>query len=304
MDFRYIIAFVLLILKIGGFSQQNKYVLPDSIAELVSKKKYKEVRDLTFDLTRDLEDQEMKYRAIVMWCYLNIDYKLVNSKNGNDVLKRGVAKCAGYSQLVQEMCFHAGINAKIVSGDAKVTAAEVGKKLNFNDHAWNAVEINGVWYLSDVTWVKGITENEKGKEVTFFKDEFFLTDPLEFIKMGHFTKEKEMMFLLEKYSRRKYKNEPRYYGAYFETGHKIFDGTKVKGKTGRIFKLEVYKSDTINFEEIHLVYEQGKDNYGVHPYLIKEYEDKVVLLFDLKDIKAPDLVLWYEGSHFLGVRRK
>lgn len=130
MLLRYLLLLIGLLVVLVDFTQGKDYSVPDSIATEVSETRYKEVRDLTYALTKDLKDEEMIYRAIVKWISLNIEYKLTNSKDGNEVIKRGVAKCAGYSLLVHEMCFHAGIQSRIVEGDAKPGPSDVGKKLN------------------------------------------------------------------------------------------------------------------------------------------------------------------------------
>ena len=56
----------------------------------------------------------------------------------------GKAVCEGYSKLFQYLCYCTGINATQITGTADGGA-----------HMWNAVNIDGEWYQTDVTWDDG-----------------------------------------------------------------------------------------------------------------------------------------------------
>lgn len=63
-------------------------------------------------------------------------------------LMKGRAVCSGYSHLFYAMCKTMGLPVRIVSGQAD--------GLNgWGDHAWNLVQLNGVWYQLDCTWDAG-----------------------------------------------------------------------------------------------------------------------------------------------------
>lgn len=303
----YLKLFILLVLHISVglcFGQSDKYAIPDSIATEVSKTKYKEVRDLTFALTKDLEDEEMIYRAIVKWISLNVEYKITDSEDGNEVIKRGVAKCAGYSLLVHEMCFHAGLQSRIVSGASRPGPSAVGKNLDFNSHAWNAVRINGEWFLSDVTWVTSSSDIVTGDYTYGFSEEYFLQTPEESIKMGHYPEDPNLMFLDEEYPARKFKKEPRCYKDYLMNGKEILDQEEVKGVVGRNLKIEIVKSDTVDYSEFRITYLSGKDWFATKPISMKEKGDKVVLKFNLKEVRSEPLFLKYKGQTYLGMRKR
>lgn len=57
------------------------------------------------------------------------------------VLLDGKAVCSGYSETYYLMATAAGLNAKVVTGNA-----------NGGLHAWNLVQIDGKWLVVDVTW--------------------------------------------------------------------------------------------------------------------------------------------------------
>ncbi len=56
----------------------------------------------------------------------------------------GKSVCEGYSKLFQYLCYCTGINATQITGTADGGA-----------HMWNAVNIDGKWYQTDVTWDDG-----------------------------------------------------------------------------------------------------------------------------------------------------
>ena len=56
----------------------------------------------------------------------------------------GKAVCEGYSKLFQHLCYQTGINATQISGTA-----------DGGGHMWNAVNLDGDWYETDVTWGDG-----------------------------------------------------------------------------------------------------------------------------------------------------
>ncbi len=53
----------------------------------------------------------------------------------------GSAICEGYTKLFQSLCYSVGINATQVYGFAEGES-----------HMWNAVQLDSLWYMLDVTW--------------------------------------------------------------------------------------------------------------------------------------------------------
>jgi transglutaminase-like putative cysteine protease len=100
--------------------------------------------------------------AIFVWIAHNIDYDMegyasrkFNYLSPDSVLKSGRAVCSGYSSLFAHLCMHNRIQCLNVSGYAK-QALNVGFKRHGgesgsaiqgkeNDHAWNAIKLNGNW---------------------------------------------------------------------------------------------------------------------------------------------------------------
>ncbi len=67
-----------------------------------------------------------------------------------------------------------------MTGYSKGYGFDAGKKLSQNDHAWNAVKIEGKYFLADATWGAGVI-NHKGKYERKFNEAYFLSRPENFI---------------------------------------------------------------------------------------------------------------------------
>ncbi|WP_169630213.1 transglutaminase domain-containing protein [Flavobacterium humi] len=123
------------------------------------------------------------------WIAQNIAYDTVLFKKGTimeeDVtvaktLKNKKSVCAGYSQLLLELCNAAQIECLIIEG----TARYYNMGPNGAGHAWNAVKINGKWELIDTTWGSGYLD-DTGKFKKHLDLKYFLADP-EFMIIEHF----------------------------------------------------------------------------------------------------------------------
>lgn len=90
------------------------------------------------------------------------------------------AICTGYAQLFQAFCKKSNIPCQIVSGYTKNFPTS-RPHLQEPDHAWNAVKIDGKWYLLDVTWAAGITQHPEGFP-SRDTDYYFLPDPRQFLE--------------------------------------------------------------------------------------------------------------------------
>lgn len=154
---------------------------------------------LSYNLTHNLETDVEKFRAIYKWVCSNITgdisqhqkvsrkrKKLLNDSiaflNWNKkhlkvalkkLLNHKKTMCTGYAYLVKELCFLANIECEIIDGYGRTLDANVDD-LNPN-HSWNAVKLNGKWYLCDATWSSGYSLNNIF--IADYNDGYFLTDP-------------------------------------------------------------------------------------------------------------------------------
>ncbi len=72
-------------------------------------------------------------------------------QDAETVFKTRTAVCAGYSTLLAALGKAAGTEIIVVIGDARKEDGEVWGA----GHAWNAANVEGRWYLIDVTWDAG-----------------------------------------------------------------------------------------------------------------------------------------------------
>lgn len=84
----------------------------------------------------------------------------ISGQDWESVLKKKKAVCSGYTNLMNEMCRLAGIESVGISGWSKGFGYK-GYLEDYTDHAWNAVQVGGRWYLVDCTWDAGIVEWKK-----------------------------------------------------------------------------------------------------------------------------------------------
>ena len=104
-------------------------------------------------------------RSFSYWIMQNISYDISgfmnNVYNGNGIAgtltsKKGV--CQDYSELFEAMCDRVGIKCYTIIGYAKVFDYKPGSKFERTNHCWNMVDLDGNYYLLDITWNSGYVE--------------------------------------------------------------------------------------------------------------------------------------------------
>jgi transglutaminase/protease-like cytokinesis protein 3 len=146
------------------------------------------IESLAAYLTKPAKNDMEKARAIYRWVTKNIDYNVQGLFEGDygNVSAEGVLKsrrsvCSGYSNIFEKLANESGLKTVIISGYAKGYNYTPGMRFSGQtDHAWNAVKIDGKWYLIDSTWGAGWLGVDK-KYHREFNDYYFLTSPKEFI---------------------------------------------------------------------------------------------------------------------------
>lgn len=158
----------------------------DRQAEKAPSKWHQDLPRLTTYLIEPAENDFEKVRAIYTWITLNISYdhkviadssKRINKHIG-DILRRRKAICMGYAALFKQMSKLANLEAAVVDGYSKGTATSV-PDLSAPDHSWNAVKIEGQWYLLDATWGSSLLQRDE--TYTSINEDYFLSPPGDFI---------------------------------------------------------------------------------------------------------------------------
>src|SRR3982751_3633470 len=97
-----------------------------------------------------------KFDAILSWVVGNIkyDYRRYNSGSAfssdrslRRTLKRKRGICTDYAALMDSLCIYAGLQNVTITGYVKEVNFDVNDAIYFDNHAWNAVKLNGSWFL-------------------------------------------------------------------------------------------------------------------------------------------------------------
>jgi len=163
----------------------------DSHARETPTKYATNVEKLAAYLVKPAKNDFEKVRSFYVWMSENIAYDVElfrryrpgSSLNitPEDVLKSRKAVCQGYADLFTALCNEVGITSHLVPGYSKGFANRNRTDFSTADHAWNAVNIEGKWYLLDATWGAGGL-NDKMQYVASFNEKYFLSAPEEFVK--------------------------------------------------------------------------------------------------------------------------
>ena len=192
----YILIFLLFIGFISN-AQSEFNEIDKRVADIGFFPKDKLAEKITSEFKTDLE----KVRALFVWITDNItyDFELLESEKLkkefytsednviDKTLERKKAICSGYSLLFKKLCHDLDIECVVISGYSKQWVDSFISK-NVSDHAWNAVKIDGKWFLIDTTWA---SKNEHNSE----RDDFwFMTNPESFV-YSHYPEEEKWTLL-------------------------------------------------------------------------------------------------------------
>lgn len=131
-------------------------------------------------LTKDVSDPFIAIKNLHDWIALYTSYDVkaffagvIPSQEPTAVLQRHTAVCAGYAALFKRLATLAGIEALTIGG--------YGRGCGYNsiqteelkaNHDWNAVKVDGAWYLLDATWDSGYLDGSRF--VGEYSNDYFL----------------------------------------------------------------------------------------------------------------------------------
>jgi transglutaminase/protease-like cytokinesis protein 3 len=248
--------------------------------------------ELAYQLTSQLDTDVERFRAIYRWVCNNIanDYKLYKrnmrkrQRFKNDSLKltewnnrfRKLSFktlledqktiCTGYAYLVKELSKLANINCEVVNGYAKTSTINT-ESLDMPNHSWNAVELNGKWYLCDSTWASG-TPNPESLHFEFnYNDGFFLAEPKLFA-VNHYPEDTKWLLLnANQPTFQDFLDAPIIYGKTYNYLSAYLKPTKLhyelKKNEPLKFKCQLLKA--VDKKEVYLLIDNGSDSKKVHP---------------------------------------
>lgn len=160
-------------------------------------------------LEQSAQNDREKARAVYRWITANIAYDVQGLLSGNygDLSAEGVLQhrksiCHGYATLFQELAETMGLSVEFIGGVSKGYGYVPGTDIGVEDHAWNAVQLDGTWYLIDSTWGAGYIGDD-GNYIPKFNEHYFLTKPEHFI-YDHFPEDVQWQLLDQPISRQTY----------------------------------------------------------------------------------------------------
>ena len=109
-------------------------------------------------------------------------------------MKKRITQCSGYSRLFKEALKIFGIKSVLIHGIGRTY--NLSLKPHRENHEWNAIKINGKYYLCEVTWGAGKVENNKF--IKGYNTFYFCCPPEIFICTHYPTKELNKWMLLDK----------------------------------------------------------------------------------------------------------
>jgi len=185
MKLNYLIIILSLIIFTNHSKAQTSYSEIDKTWKKIPNNitKHKEIAHY---LTRNINTEKEKIRAIYIWITHNIKYDYTK-KNKNstyplshnfseEVLQKRKGVCLHYSSLFKTMAEDVGIKAYIINGISK----NYKDSISALSHSWNAVKIDNSYFFLDLTWASGFVINNI--YVNEFRDIYFLSKADEFIK--------------------------------------------------------------------------------------------------------------------------
>lgn len=187
--------------------QEVDFSKADSIVGLYENHDLNDLPLLSAKLTNGLDSEVEKFRAIYKWVAVNIenDFNLYArnkrirekwqgqpeklkewNRKFNPVafkvlLEKHKTICTGYAYLIKELAYYANLEAEVIDGYGRSSGANIGGD-GIPNHSWNAVELNGKWYLCDATWSSGALIAGTHSVLSEFSEAYFLTEPKVFIQ--------------------------------------------------------------------------------------------------------------------------
>jgi transglutaminase/protease-like cytokinesis protein 3 len=186
------------------------------------------ISELAKLLEQNTTTEAEKARIIYAWVTQHITYDVpafldaVNNDkypdvNPEKVLGDRTTICSGYSNLYQALAEEMDLKSVIVIGYAKGATPNIERFQDVN-HAWNAVQIDGAWYLLDATWGAGSVNNLKFQPN--YQPYYFATAPSELIN-NHFPQDLGWQLLSQIYTRAEFDNLPSIASRFYDLGLEI-----------------------------------------------------------------------------------
>jgi len=203
---------------------RDEYSRIDAYARSAPQSVAGNINSLADYLTTPARTDMDKVRVIYAWIVSHIRYDIEAANSpyrqkyysekefATRTLRARKGLCTGYALLFKFMLERAGVQAVSIRGYARTEDREAGNPVPKIDHEWNAVNIEGDWYLFDLAWAVS-TANEG--EIS--NDFYFMTPPSQFVAQ-HFPTEARWQLLDQPVAKARFDRFPKLYAPYFNLG--------------------------------------------------------------------------------------
>jgi hypothetical protein len=217
----------------------HDYVRADSVALAVPREATRSVASLAAHLRAALPGERDRARAIYRWLVENVEYDAAlffsgaifpPAQDAEAVLRRRRGVCEGFSALFAGLATQAGLQAVSILGVSK--AFDPRQPYRTQQHAWNAVRLDGTWRLVDASWGAG---DIIGRDFVRRPRDFFFDTPPAKLIWSHLPQQSAWQLLERPLSRREFERLPFTHRDFWELGFPaelVFDAVRADGFSG------------------------------------------------------------------------
>jgi transglutaminase/protease-like cytokinesis protein 3 len=201
------------------------YSTIDAYARNTPESATRNLNTLSAYLTSPARTELAKARSVYTWITSHINYDMAAYSGRrysseldytNRVLGSRKAVCTGFALMYKHLLKQAGIEVANIKGYSRTNDSEAGRPIRQMDHEWNAVKLDGDWYLVDIAWAQ--TTAKPGPSGALQPNDFyFLTEPIAFA-VNHFPMEPNWQLLNKPFTKAQFDQFPKVYDAYFRLG--------------------------------------------------------------------------------------
>ena len=201
--------------------------VPAEIQAGIFREPEEHVEPLVEFLTAGKRNDFEKVKVIHDWIADNIEYDVESyfsnartDSSGDRTLVRRRAVCDGYASLMKQMCELVGVPCEDISGFGRGYGFATGRSQDTSreNHAWNAVKIDGRWYLVDVTWDAGHVDGREYEK--HYRTTYLFMEPHNFV-YTHLPKDSRWQLLRTPLTAEKFEKLPHLRGTFFDHGLRL-----------------------------------------------------------------------------------
>ncbi|HEY0017376.1 MAG TPA: transglutaminase domain-containing protein [Longimicrobium sp.] len=222
----------------------HDYAFADSVSRAAPESAGRSVQALGAYFRDALPGERDRARGIYRWITDNIAYDIglylrggflmPPSQDPTSMLRTRKGVCEGYSALFQALSTVAGLEAVTILGQAKALSTDPRRPYRTQQHAWNAVKVDGRWALLDATWGAGDINLPERRFERRQRDFFFDTPPAKLI-WSHRASQERWQMLEQPLSAREFERLPFTHRDFWELGFPaqlVFDAVRQEGFEG------------------------------------------------------------------------